>query len=113
MTQPGVSQQLKSLENHFGCELVARMGKQFQLADAGQMAPISERMGEASSDMIVTKVQLGVGYRFLPAKLKQDANIHSAIETPAASSFARWILTKSAISARYDDVDRFASSRRT
>lgn len=35
MTQPGVSQHLKSLEDYFGCELALRKGRRFQLTDAG------------------------------------------------------------------------------
>ncbi|MGZ3771891.1 MAG: LysR family transcriptional regulator [Bdellovibrio sp.] len=36
MTQPGVSQHLKHLENYYGTELVKRKGKQFQLTEAGR-----------------------------------------------------------------------------
>ena len=35
MTQPGVSQHLKNLEDYFGCELAVRKGRLFQLTDEG------------------------------------------------------------------------------
>lgn len=36
MTQAGVSQQIKKLENYLGIELIVREGKSFYLSDAGQ-----------------------------------------------------------------------------
>ncbi|SHG76016.1 LysR family transcriptional regulator [Ferrimonas marina] len=36
MTQPGVSQQIRKLEQHFGQNLLQREGKRFRLTDAGE-----------------------------------------------------------------------------
>ena len=36
MTQPGVSQHVSKLENHFECALIQRQGKRFELTSAGQ-----------------------------------------------------------------------------
>ena len=43
MTQPSISQHIKSLENHFGCELFIRNGRSLELTDAGlALVPLAQ-----------------------------------------------------------------------
>ncbi len=37
MTQPGVSQHIKKLENSFGCNLIKKIGKSFELTEEGKL----------------------------------------------------------------------------
>lgn len=48
MTQPGVSQHLKNLEDYFGCTLVVRKGRLFQLTEEGM------RVKAYSDDLFAT-----------------------------------------------------------
>ena len=52
MTQPGVSQHIKKLEDVCNCELVIRLGKGIQLTEQGQRVITTQKVNKPKSKIL-------------------------------------------------------------
>lgn len=93
LTQAAVSQQIKRLEEHLGCELIRRDRRGLGLTDAGErlfgrakrfLALNDEIWTEMTTTAFTGEVRLGVPYDlvavYLPAVLRQFSRAHAQVE---------------------------------